>query len=163
MKPKNPDRLIRICILVTEHQKEFLEGIGKQQGSVYIRKLIDAQILDHDVADDKLRAEIVELESKFNFKKAQLSESESTKKRKQASSQGRKEIIDTIATKLKQYLRRDFRGNWVVTADLQKFIKNNVSDANRVLICPTGSGEPIQEQEVKDRILQIVEVEAVKS
>jgi len=109
MKPKNPDRLIRICVLVTEFHKQHLEKLGKQQASVYIRKLIDAQTSGHEVEISKLKEELMDHDAQANIIKAQLSELEAADKRQQAASQTREELIVEQATGLLPALRGSHR------------------------------------------------------
>src|SRR5450759_278959 len=161
MKPKNPERLLRICVLVTERQKEFIEAIGKQQGSEYVRKLIATQMDTHETEVSILEEELRQHEVHTNLLQAKIRELKSSDMQKQAASQGREEIIVKIARRLKSNLNRNhYRGGWDVTKDFPKLLKTNVSDENRMPAISNGGVEPIQEDEVLAMIYKILEAEA---
>lgn len=146
MKPKNPDRLIRINILVTEYQKEHLEKLGKQQASVYIRKLINAQMSGHEVEISKLEEENRQHEAHININKAQINQLKETDQRKQAAGQTREELIEEITQRLSDRKILDFSAR-----DFLRVFNNNLEDANQVL---NGNGEPITPEELKERTIQ---------
>ena len=161
MNPKNPERLLRFCVLVTERQKEFIEAIGKQHGSEYVRKLIAAQMDTHEAEVSILEEELRQHEVHTNLLQAKIRELKSSDMQKQAASQGREEIIVKIARRLKSNLNRNhYKGGWDVTKDFPKLLKTNVSDENRMPAISNGGVEPIQEDEVMAMIYKILEAEA---
>lgn len=149
------DPLVLVPFKILKSQKSFLDNLGEPASS-FIRKLIASQMDTHETEITKLESEAREHEAHLNIIKSQIVELKATIQRKKAASNERAEFIEQIAQRLKRELTHDYRGNWKVTVELQKYIKNNIFDANKKL---NGSGECIQEKDVLDRIFQIREAE----
>lgn len=154
MKPKNPDRLIRIDILVTECQKEHLENLGKQQASVYIRKLIGAQMSGHEVELSKLKEEARQHEAELNIIKAQISELEAVDQRKEVAGKTRELLLEQAAGRIisgLQYLELN-------KPEINQMFKNNIVGINRTL---GSNGEPVTAEELIEITIKKAEAKGV--
>lgn len=149
------DPLVIVQHKILRSQKEFL---GKQgNASAYVRKLISTQMSDPEVGIDKEREAVGELEAIINVKKAKIADHDKAKALKRMATAGREEAIKEIASKLKGLLGHDFKGNPVFSRELQDYIKHNVINKNLELFGnDNGSENQIQDQEVWDKIVQMV-------
>ena len=138
------DPLVSVQYKILMSHKDFLDSLG-EPASVYIRKLISAQISSHEVEISKLQEENRQLEAKLNINKAQIIELETTDQSKAVASQTREEVIGEALIRLKRSLdERNF----------PSMLKVNVELINKRL---KGNGEPVTSDELKQLLSLEVE------
>lgn len=155
---------VDIHIDIEQSVNEKLENMrritGKSRAKL-IREAISNYVGDgHEPERAKLKEDIFQGELQLSANKARLAMLEAKDQLKQAAGKKREEFIERIVNSLKGELKHGYKGEWVITAELGKYVQSNVIAVNRVL---NGSGEPIKEQEVIDRIIQVrtMEEEAI--
>jgi hypothetical protein len=138
------DPLVHVDFLITKSQKRYLDDLGSSKRSAFIRKLIDAQINTNPYAaeEEKLKERIEQRDREQNIDKAQLTEVQAEKTKKQAASQTREQLLEKVSDRfIKGNQDIDFKDR-----DFDRIIKTNVKDMNRIL---GANGNPITYEELK--------------
>lgn len=146
---KDNDPLILMSFQLFESQRKYLNDMHKLSGkskSEILRGLILSQMDTHEVEISALEEELRQKEASTNILKSQISERKASDQRKQAASKTREQLIEDS---LKRLLGSSRIINFKDNEFIQMF-KNNLKDANRAL---NGDGEPITDEELKNRVV----------
>lgn len=142
------DPLVRVDILITQTQWDFLSSFGKSGRSKFIRGLINAQmnINPHAIEAAKLDEEKRVKEAELNIIDARIGRLKASDQRKQAAGKSRQLLLDEISERIAKHNRIvDFKDRTFI-----RMFKTNVEDANRKL---NGGAEPITPDELKELII----------
>ncbi len=146
MRKKHPEGFVQLHVMITEPMKDYLDSVGNQKVSEYIRKLILADMNGHELELAKLREEKLHKEMELRQIDAQISQFEEESIKKHTASQTRQALIEAIADRMTDHTAViDFKER-----RFKQVFQTNLDDANKYL---SGSCDPIKPEEIRQLIL----------
>lgn len=140
------DPLVQVTLRIKKSQKEYLEDLGKESASSFIRKILDDAISNHSAEISKLKEERTNHELQIKMIDAQLNELEETATKQQNAVENRERLVNKQISELVEILKR-YGG---IVSETEHAIKFRAEALNKL----NGGGPQITFEDLKNAVIK---------